>query len=222
MPASGLSNVLFDLDGTLLDTAPDLAFALNTLLQENGKRELPLETIRPAVSLGGVAMLKLGFTMDEKSEEFTRLRQRFLDIYRDNIACQSRFFEGMETLLEQLEQKQVPWGIVTNKPAWLTTPLMSETGLDKRTPCIVSGDTVEHSKPHPAPMYYACKLLECVPANTLYLGDAKRDIEAGNAASMTTVIASYGYIDKNDETELWGANGSIDSPLELLNWLSIN
>ncbi len=219
-PAS--SNVLFDLDGTMLDTAPDLAFALNTLLQEQDKEELPLTTIRPAVSLGGVAMLKLGFFLDEESKEFARLRQRFLEIYSENIARQSRFFDGMEDLLEQLDRKQIPWGIVTNKPAWLTAPLMSELGLDKRTPCIVSGDTAEHSKPHPAPMYYACKLLACSAQDTLYLGDAQRDIEAGNAADMTTVIANYGYIDNKEETGLWGADGSIDKPVELLGWLNIS
>ncbi len=204
----------------MLDTAPDLAFALNTLLQEQNKDELPLETIRPTVSLGGVAMLKLGFNLDVKSEQFIQLRNRFLEIYRNNIARQSRFFDGMEALLAQLEREQISWGIVTNKPSWLTTPLMSELGLNKRTSCIVSGDTVEYSKPHPAPMYYACKLLNCAADDTLYLGDAQRDIEAGNAANMTTLIANYGYIDSKDDTSLWGADGSIDTPMDLLKWLN--
>ena len=213
------SNVLFDLDGTLADTAPDLAFALNTLLAENGKQALPLDLLRPVVSLGGVAMVRLAFEIDEDSAEFATLKDRFLQLYHDNIAKYTMLFEGIEKLLTTLETRQIPWGIVTNKSTWLTQALMQELDLTKRTPCIVCGDTVEHAKPHPAPMLHACSLLECVAEQTVYIGDAPRDIEAGNRAQMTTLIANYGYIGKHEQTEKWGADGNIVSPLEILDWV---
>ena len=212
-------NVLFDLDGTLADTAPDLAFALNTLLAENGKESLHLDVLRPVVSLGGVAMLRLAFEIDENNAEFNGLKERFLQLYHDNIAKYTVLFAGMEKLLAQLEARQIPWGIVTNKSTWLTQALMQELQLAQRTPCIVCGDTVEHAKPHPAPMLHACKLLECAAEQTLYIGDALRDIEAGNRAQMTTLIANYGYIGKHEATHKWGANGNIDSPMEILDWV---
>lgn len=221
MPASKIiKNVLFDLDGTLADTAPDLAYALNCLLQEQGQAALPLEAIRPVVSLGSIAMVRLAFNVDESSTEFDALKKRFLQIYRDNIARHTRLFEGMEQVLACLDSEQLAWGIVTNKPGWLTEPLIAELGLHERTPCIVSGDTVEHAKPHPAPLLYACKLLSCNAKETLYVGDAKRDIEAGKRAEMTTLVASYGYIDENDEPETWAADGFVTTPLQILDWLT--
>ena len=219
MPGLEVSTVLFDLDGTLADTAPDLAFALNTLLEENGKAPLSMARIRPAVSLGGVAMLKLAFTQDEGSIEFEALRQRFLQIYRDNIARESKLFDGMEDLLSELDDRGLAWGIVTNKPGWLTDPLLEELEIDKRTDCIVSGDTVAHSKPHPAPMLHACELLSCQPRQTLYLGDAQRDVDAGKAANMITLVAKYGYIEDGVSIRDWGADGEIDTPTEVLDWL---
>ena len=211
--------MLFDLDGTLADTAPDLAYALNCLLHEQGHAPLSLQTIRPVVSLGGIAMVRLAFNIDETSTDFDALKRRFLQIYRDNIARHTRLFEGMEQVLACLDSQQLAWGIVTNKPGWLTEPLTVELGLHERTLCIVSGDTVEHAKPHPAPLLYACKLLNCKAKETLYVGDAKRDIDAGKRADMTTLIASYGYIDENDEPDTWGANGFVKTPLEILDWL---
>jgi N-acetyl-D-muramate 6-phosphate phosphatase len=213
------SSVLFDLDGTLADTAPDLAYALNTLLAENGKEALPLDMLRPVVSLGGVAMVRQAFEIEEGHSDFAALKERFLQLYRNNIAKYTVLFEGMENLLTQLEARQIPWGIVTNKSTWLTQALMQELDLATRTPCIVCGDTVEYAKPHPAPMLHACRLLECVAEQTVYIGDAMRDIEAGNRAQMTTLIANYGYIGKDEQTKKWGANGNIDSPLEILNWV---
>jgi N-acetyl-D-muramate 6-phosphate phosphatase len=212
-------NVLFDLDGTLADTAPDLAYALNTLLIERGRNPLPLEVIKPSVSLGGIAMITLAFKIDESNSDFEQLKKRFLEIYRNNIAKHTRLFDGMEKILSTLESKKIPWGVVTNKASWLTQPLMQELELSQRTNCIVSGDTLEFSKPHPAPLFHACELLQCKAEDTLYVGDAERDIEAGNSAAMTTLIASYGYIDKNTDTDKWRADGKVDSPLELLNWI---
>jgi len=212
-------NVLFDLDGTLADTAPDLAYALNTLLTEQGRSPLPLAVIKPSVSLGGIAMITLAFKIDQNNSEFEQLKKRFLEIYRANIAKHTRLFDGMEAILSTLESRKLPWGVVTNKASWLTQPLMQELELSERTNCIVSGDTLEVSKPHPAPLLHACELLQCKPEDTLYVGDAERDIEAGNSATMTTLIASYGYIDENTDTDKWQANGKINSPVEILNWI---
>ncbi len=214
-----IKNVLFDLDGTLADTATDLAYALNTLLKEQGQAPLPLEVIRPAISLGGIAMVRLAFNLDEQSEQFKALKMRFLEIYRANIARHTLLFDGMEQVLSSLDLNRRPWGIVTNKSTWLTTPLMQELKLTERTPCIVCGDTVKHSKPHPAPLLHACNLLHCNAEETLYVGDAKRDIEAGNGAAMTTLIASYGYISEQDEPDSWGASGKVQTPLEILDWV---
>lgn len=209
-----------DLDGTLADTAPDLAYALNSLLQENGRQVLPLALIRPAVSLGGIAMVRLAFEIDEKDEKFDALKTRFLDIYRQNIARHTVLFEGMDKVLSYFEKKQLPWGVVTNKSSWLTEPLMDALALSERTPCIVCGDTVEHAKPHPAPMLHACKLLDCKPEQTLYVGDARRDIEAGERAGMITLVANYGYIDAHEQPLGWGADGLINTPLEIVDWIA--
>ncbi len=215
-----IKNILFDLDGTLADTAPDLAFALNSLLKEEGKSPLPLEIIKPTVSLGSMAMVRLAFHIDEDNIEFTKLKNRFLAIYHANIAKYTVLFEGMPQVLSHLDDGHIPWGIVTNKSTWLTQALMDELKLSQRTPCIVCGDTVEHAKPHAAPMLHACDLLHCLAEDTLYVGDARRDIEAGNNAAMTTVIARYGYLDAKDKPESWGADGAVNTPLEILDWLN--
>lgn len=178
------SAVLFDLDGTLADTAPDLAFALNTLLHEEGKKTLPYEDIRPAASHGSVALLKLGFDLSPEDDKFKSLQQRFIELYQDNIDRETALFEGMEEVINKLEANNISWGIITNKPAFLTDPLVAKLGLVKRAACVVSGDTTAHSKPHPAPMLHACKLINHDPNDCLYIGDAKRDIEAGKNARM--------------------------------------
>ncbi len=217
---SNVRCILFDLDGTLVDTAPDLANALNRTLVNHGRQPLTFDAIRPSVSLGGVAMIKLGFNLDESDPDFTPLRNEFLAIYRDNLSHHSRLFPGMEQVLAGLDEMKASWGIVTNKPGWLTNPLMEALHLDTRTDCIVSGDTLEQRKPHPAQLFHACELLQRVPAETLYVGDARRDIEAGVNAGMTTLVAAYGYIDTNENPENWGADGMIDSPEEIMAWVS--
>lgn len=219
---NNVSCVLFDLDGTLVDTAPDLAYALNRTLINHGRQALPFETIRPSVSLGGVAMVKLGFNLDETDPEFTPLRNEFLAIYRDNLSRHSRLFPGMEQALARLEEMNVSWGIVTNKPGWLTNPLMQALQLDTRTACIVSGDTLEQRKPHPAPLLHACELLQSTPEETIYVGDARRDIEAGASAGMTTLVAAYGYIETDENPADWGGDGLVDSPEEILSWVRVN
>ena len=213
--------VLFDLDGTLADTAPDLAYALNETLKRNNKQPLPFEAIRPVVSHGGIALVKLGFNIGPEHPEFQSLRQQLLDIYIDNIANETTLFEGMDELLQQLEQRNILWGVVTNKPAWLTDPLMDALLLSQRAACIVSGDTLAERKPHPAPVLYACEQTGAKPHECLYVGDAQRDIEAGNRAGLKTLAALFGYIQENDDPALWQADAMINSPLEILDWLDI-
>jgi phosphoglycolate phosphatase len=216
---TSIRTVLFDLDGTLADTAPDLAFALNAVLQEQGRPPLPYENIRPVVSHGGIALIKHGFGIDETASEFQPLRQRLLDIYRDNIARETRLFDGMESLLEELEQRGLNWGVVTNKPGWLTEPLLEQLGILERAAAIVSGDTLPERKPHPAPMLLACEQSGSEAAQCLYVGDAERDIEAGRNAGMATLVALFGYLGENDHPETWQADGMVKTALEILDWL---
>jgi len=215
-----IRTVLFDLDGTLADTAPDLAFALNTLLAENGLGPLPFEDIRPVVSHGAAALVSRGFGIERGEKNFDSLRQRLLSIYEKHLTRETRLFAGMRSLLDELTHRQVQWGIVTNKPAFLTNPLIEQLGLRHEAACIVSGDTTRNRKPHPEPMIHACRLAGSEPSQCLYVGDAERDIEAGRAAGMRTLVALFGYIGNNDHPEKWGADGLVRSPEEILDWLS--
>jgi len=214
-----LRAVLFDLDGTLADTAPDLAYALNVALQEHGKAPLPFETIRPVVSHGGKALIKLGFGYEPEHPHYETVRARFLAIYADNIARETVLFPGMAELLATLEQSGLRWGVVTNKPSWLTDPLMQALALSSRAACIVSGDTTAHAKPHPEPMFHACRTAGVSPEQCLYIGDAERDIEAGRRAGMRTLVALFGYLLPDDQPLNWGADGMISTPLEALAWI---
>jgi len=218
-----IKTVLFDLDGTLADTAPDLAFALNQVLVEQGREQgrapLPFETIRPEVSHGGIALIRLGFHIEPEHPDFDPLRQRLLKIYRDNIARETRLFPGMANLLNHIEQNNMNWGVVTNKPGWLTEPLMEALGLNQRTVCIVSGDTCTHRKPHPEPILHACQLAGSETQHCVYIGDAQRDIESGQRARMRTIVALFGYIGDNDNPHQWQADAMLDTPQAIINWL---
>jgi len=214
-----IRTILFDLDGTLADTAPDLAYALNTLLQERGKATLPYETIRPVASHGAAGLIELGFGIARDTPRFAPLRERFISIYQAHLTRETRLFPGMRELLDQLVARGLNWGIVTNKPAFLTDPLVEQLGLDEDAACVVSGDTTANRKPHPQPMLHACQLAGSKPEECLYVGDAARDIEAGNAAGMQTLVALFGYIGAQDHPETWGANGLIRAPEEILDWL---
>lgn len=211
---SRIKTVLFDLDGTLIDTAPDMAKALNILLVEEGRAALPYEHIRPVVSNGSVALVKLGF--GENPPQLEILKQRYLDIYQEHLCEDSKLFDGMSELLQRIEQHNMNWGVVTNKPGWLTEPLMQQIGLAHRAAAIVSGDTTLNRKPHPEPMYHACKHAGSEPEQCIYIGDAQRDIEAGNNAGMQTVIALYGYIGDWENTAQWRAHHQISHPEEIL------
>jgi phosphoglycolate phosphatase len=212
--------LLLDLDGTLLDTAPDMGGALNRLLEEAGREPLPQSAIRPVVSHGAVRLVKLGFPAAE-GEEFERLRLRFLELYSQHLADRTQPFPGLLEVLDELERRGLPWGVVTNKPGWLTDPLMTQLGLFERAGCVVSGDTVGERKPHPLPLLHAADLIRVAPEHCVYVGDAERDIQAGRAAGMRTVIAAYGYLSADDAPERWNASGIIDHPEQLLAWMDI-
>jgi phosphoglycolate phosphatase len=215
----GIQTVLFDLDGTLLDTAPDLAAALNQVLAENRRDPLPCEAVRPAVSHGGIAIIRLGFDLEESDPAIEPLRQRLLELYRANISTHTRPFPGMAEVLDTLEARGLNWGVVTNKPGWLTQPLLSDLGLLQRAACIVSGDTLAQRKPDPAPMLHACTLAGCEPQRCVYVGDAQRDVEAGNNAGMYTLVALFGYFRQHDRPQEWQADALINTPTDLLEWL---
>jgi phosphoglycolate phosphatase len=219
MPGADIRTILFDLDGTLLDTAPDLAAALNTVLAENQLAALPYESIRPVVSHGGTALITLGFKLQPDDPRFDPLRQRLLSEYRENISCHTTLFPGMAALLRDIEQRGLNWGVVTNKPGWLTDPLLKDLRLYDRAACVVSGDTLQERKPHPAPLLHACKLVNTPPRQCLYVGDAQRDIDAGKNAGMHTMVALFGYFTAHDQPHTWGATHLIREPGELLAWL---
>ncbi len=214
-----ISTVLFDLDGTLIDTAPDMALALDILCDEENHNCLPFDEVRPHVSNGSIALVKLAFGDQLEEQLLERLKSRYLEIYQNNLAVKSQLFEEMNELLLHLEENNIKWGVVTNNPGWLTEPLMEALGLSKRAACIVSSDSTKNRKPHPEPMFYACKLSHSQPEECVYVGDARRDIEAGKNAGMRTIIAQYGYIGNWENTNDWHADHSIKSPSQLLSYL---
>ena len=217
--SSNVAAVLFDLDGTLLDTAPDMTNALNMLLKEEGKESLSYEQCRDYVSHGSVAMVTLGFGNKLSIETFEEYRQRFLALYEENLCVDTKLFEGMDETLLFLEQKNIHWGIVTNKPEFLTLPLLEQMKLHDRACSIISGDTISKCKPDPAPLYLAASQCGCLATECIYVGDAERDIEAGNRANMKTILASYGYIGVDQKPIEWGANGLVEKPIEILEWV---
>jgi N-acetyl-D-muramate 6-phosphate phosphatase len=212
--------VLFDLDGTLIDTAPDLGYALNLQRGRHGLAPLADSVIRPQASHGARGLLQIGFGLNPDDARFAAMREEFLELYADNICRHSRPFPGILDLLAELEARGLKWGVVTNKPARFTEPLMSILDLAERAACIVSGDTCPQPKPHPAPMIAAADLCGAAPAQCLYLGDAERDIQAANAASMPALVASWGYLDDADQPHTWGAHAQIHHPLETLDYLA--
>lgn len=213
--------VLFDLDGTLADTAPDMAAALNQLRAEESLPPLPFAAIRPEVSHGSPAMLKLGFDIATDAPAYPALRQRFLDLYEAQLCRKTVLFPGVPDLLDAIERQSLRWGIVTNKPGWLTDPLLEQLALTSRATCVVSGDTTPNRKPHPDPLLHACQLASTSPAACVYVGDAVRDVQAAHAAGMATVVARYGYIADHEQPDDWGADYLIESPADLLSWLTI-
>ena len=206
----GIDTILFDLDGTLIDTAPDLAYALNTLLKENQQSEKPYESIKPLVAHGGKALVAYGFDIDESDPNFSQYHQRVLQIYTQNIDKHSQTFEGIDPLLAWIKAQHMFWGVVTNKPEGLTHLLLEKLGLSPDV--VVCGDTLSVNKPHPAPLIYACAQLGSLPSKTLFVGDDKNDILAGQAADIKTVAVSYGY---GPVTADWGYDYLVAHPSEV-------
>ena len=211
--------VLFDLDGTLVDTAPDMIGALNLLLQEEGLPAADSVLARKKITLGTAALLELGFGILPDHADYPHLSQRFLNLYEQNICVDSRLYKGAAELLDFLDEHSMCWGVVTNKSAFLTVPLLEALQLSKRACSVVSGDDLSDRKPHPAPLYHAASQCGLLATQCIYVGDAARDIEAGNRAGMVTLLASYGYIDDIDTPDQWGANGIIQQLDEVIDWL---
>ena len=216
------AGVLFDLDGTLLDTAPDMVRALRRLCQERGLPEPELAAIRPTVSHGSPGMLKAGLGLEVDDPLYEECNQRFLELYHDALAVESKLFPGMAEVLAHLEDRAIQWGVVTNKPGWLTKPLMQALGLSARAACVVSGDTLDKRKPDPEPLWYACEQIGIAPSHSLYVGDAERDIQAGNRAGMITLVAGFGYLSVEDQPTAWGAHGFLEQPIDLFGWLNVD
>ena len=214
-----LKLVLFDLDGTLLDTAPDMGAALNALRAEHKLAPLPQDRIRPHVSQGAPALLKLGFGIEPQDTRFAEMRSRYLAIYQERLALETRPFHGIEPLLAELVDMGLPWGVVTNKPGWLTEPLLEALKLRKRAACVVSGDTIARRKPYPDPLLHAARLCRVAPEASVYVGDAPRDVEAAHAAGMLAVVALYGYLGEEERPDTWKADHMIKHPSELKPWL---
>lgn len=208
--------ILFDLDGTLLDTAPDMAGALTALRIEEGLPPLPFSKMRSHVSHGSLGLVRVGFGDDLPEVRREALRTRFLELYTARLCEGTRLFPGMNTVLETLDHLGVCWGIVTNKPAFLTIPLLQELHLSQRSRCVISGDTLPQRKPHPAPLLRAAHLCGLAPSDCLYIGDAERDIASGRAAGMLTAVASWGYIDATDRPTEWGADLTLDEPISTI------
>lgn len=208
--------VLFDLDGTLADTAPDLAAALNRICAEDGLPPISLDLLRPHTSSGVRGMLGAGLGIPPEDSRYPALFERFLQHYEQALCVSTRLFPGIAELLDQLDAKRIPWGIVTNKRHRYTLPLVAQLGLTLRAASIISGDTAARPKPAPDPLLLAAQELGLLPAQCLYVGDDLRDIQAGLAAGMTTVAVRYGYLGTTTSPEQWGAHHLIDLPGEIL------
>ena len=211
--------VLFDLDGTLADTAPDLGHALNQQRIARGLSAVPLELIRTEASAGARGLLGLGFNISPSDSDYPDMREEFLDLYAARLCHDTQLFPGVSELLDQLDIRKLPWGIVTNKPARFAKPLIHLLGLSQRAACLISGGDTTHSKPHPEPLLAASHALAVAPDTCIYLGDDMRDVEASLAAGMEPVIARYGYLGNGHPPESWGARYLIDHPRELLAYL---
>jgi 2-phosphoglycolate phosphatase len=214
--SSPFHGVFFDLDGTLADTAPDLVAATNKLLTARNLDPKPYEFLRPYASAGARGLLEGAFGIGTDHPDFATLRDEFFSNYEKALLVESKLFEDIDHLLDQMDQAKLPWGIVTNKSQRFTNPLVELMGLHERSASTVSGDTTPHSKPHPEPILHAAKLANIDPTKSLYVGDDIRDVIAGRAAGMKTVAAAYGYCGCKEPPEAWGADYLINTPLELV------
>lgn len=212
--------VFFDLDGTLADTAPDLGSALNALRAEEGLAALPLAHLRPYTSQGVRGLLRAGMDTLPEHPAYADFAERVLTHYQRDICKHTTLFAGMPELLAQLEARGLLWGIITNKHARFTHPLVKALAIDTRACCVVSGDTAARPKPAPDPLLHACQLTRLAAADCIYVGDDRRDIEAGRAAGMRTIAVRWGYLGVGDPIESWGADHIIEEPAEVLDCLA--
>ena len=208
--------VFFDLDGTLADTALDLGGALNRLLAEEGRQARPLAALRPHVSGGARALLRVGFGLGPEDAAYPPMQKRFLDLYQANICNDTCLFPGMESLLTALEARGIKWGIVTNKVARYTDEVVRRLGLDQRAACVVSGDSAPRPKPAPDPLLLACQLAGVAAERCHYVGDDLRDVQAGQAAGMRTIVAAWGYLGDGPSIEDWGGDHIVIEPGQIL------
>ena len=209
--------VLFDLDGTFADTAPDLGRALNRLRVEQRLEPLPIAIMRAHASSGARGLLKAGLGLTPEIEGYDALRDRFLELYAENLCVETRLFEGIPELLSMIEARDLPWGIVTNKAKRFTEPLLRTLAVGHRAACIVSGDSTPHIKPHPAPLLQAAMLLSLPAGDCVYVGDDLRDVQAARAAGMRFVAAGWGYLGDGVDPRTWDADAVVSHPRELLN-----
>jgi len=209
------SAVLFDLDGTLIDTAPDFIRCLNLMRQQHGLNPLLPEQIRRSVSNGAGAMIRIGFGLEPGHPEYAARHTEFLDLYEAGVAIETTLFDGMNEILQALESQQIPWGIVTNKPLRFAAPLIKALELSERCAAVICPDHVTHRKPHPESLFLACHQIGVDPSRAIYVGDHERDIEAGRNAGMRTIAVRYGYIEEPEAVDLWQANIIADTVSDL-------
>lgn len=221
MSVKSIQAVLFDLDGTLIDSAPDLGGAANELRVSRGLSALPYERFRPMVGSGARGMIQVAFDLGPEDERFAALREEFLHRYEQRMAVETRVFAAVLPLLDALDRAGRRWGIVTNKAARFTEPLVRALGLHERAATVIAGDTTPHSKPHPAPLLEAARRVGLEPAQCMYVGDDVRDMQAGRAAGMLTVVAGWGYLGMGEPIDAWGADHIVQTPAELLNLLAM-
>ncbi len=208
--------ILFDLDGTLADTAPDLTLALNRIRDEEGLSSIEAERSRAFTSQGVRGLLRIGFGLHPDDPAYPEMARRFLAHYEHAICLETRLFDGIEAVLTELERLGIKWGIVTNKHAKFTTPLLAALQLDRRAACVVSGDTTPRAKPFPDPLLYGCAVAGVEPQRSIYIGDDLRDIQAGRAANMMAFAAAWGYLGQEAPIETWGADAIIAEPHMLI------
>ena len=217
--SGGLRGVLFDLDGTLIDSAPDLAGAANRLRADHGLAPLPLEQLRPMVGAGARGMVGVAFGVAPGEARFESLRDAFLAHYEAGLLDRTHPFDGVDAMLSALEAAGIPWGIVTNKATRFTVPIVAGLGLARRAVVVVCGDTTPHSKPHPEPLLRAARAMGLEPESVAYVGDDLRDAQAARAAGMPMVAATWGYLGVGEPVHNWGADALMDAPGQLLDWL---
>lgn len=217
-----LRTVLFDLDGTLLDTAGDMTYALNRLREKHQLPELPVKDVRNTVSLGARGIISLGMNIDENHQHFSQHIEDFLTLYAQHATLTTQLFEGMESVLRFLEQQDISWAVVTNKPSRFTFDILKFLDLECRAACIVCGDTLAKRKPDPDTILHACELMQREPSDCVYIGDSLVDVQAAKAAGMPSLIALYGYIPATEDPFAWQADGYVREATDIIEWLKAN